>query len=399
MSSTRTLADLPFRVDVPLLRRQDLDMGKLLGRGRYSQVHAVDAIRSDSLDPGCYVMKHLQGKLFRNRGHRRVAVTNALADLVLEAMYLSKLRHPHIVQLRALTLGGTGVLGRKGAIAEDYFFLLDRMEDTLDQRIQVWKRQPPTRALLLTKIQYAWQMTNALTYLHNHQILYRDFKPDNIGFLKTPQGEDVLQLYDFGLARELDDPPTNNDRLYSLSASGTRRYMAVEIFNTGRYNYKADVFSWAIVLYEMLSHIKPFADFTCQSHEELVCRLGGRPKLSDIEWPLDMSQVTQELQALLHQGWHHDWKERPSMAQVCLRLEDLLESQGVTVIRIVDDGLHQSQRHFFDDDPDFLRKKTSTSEFTVATDLMDPSDSEQDDDQPKGRRSHSERSAIGGLAA
>jgi serine/threonine protein kinase len=252
--TARTLNDLPYNEDIPLFQRRDLEIGALLGRGRFSQVHAIRGIWSSSNSGGgtpsatavtqqkcLYVMKHIQNKFFASRENRRGAkeLTNAIADLVTEAMYLCKLKHPHIVQLRGLTLGGTSVLTRKGAVGSDYFILLDRMEETLDQRIHwTWRkdygnaaevnhtypRQP--LSLVLDKTRYAWQMADALSYLHDHQIIYRDLKPENVGFLLDTaavetQNKYKLQLFDFGLARELEDPVTNESRLYTLSASGT----------------------------------------------------------------------------------------------------------------------------------------------------------------------------------
>lgn len=410
ISGSSKVSDLPINPDLTLLRRRDIQLGDVLGRGRYSEVNAIEVVHSSddtttttsNLRPnGRYVMKHIQNKLFASRGHRRSArdLTNAIADLVTEAMYLAKLRHPHIVQLRGLTKGGTSALKRSKATGDDYFLVLDRMEETLDARIdQKWRKQPQTMALLVTKTRYAWQMAAALTYLHDHQILYRDFKPENIGFvLQDPSLEpndpnrDRLQLFDFGLARELDFPPSEEDRLFSLSASGTRRYMAPEIFKgKGKYNYKADVYSFSIVFYECLAHTKPFADFTTQSHEELVCRLGGRPRWSDIEWPSDDCPLQPILTTLLQDAWHQNLLKRPSMARVSHRLEAILEQQGVSVAETERSASStstsvtrqvQHQQHFFANDPEaviFLQKKTSTSELTVGTDPT--SDSEVDDE-------------------
>ena len=247
--------------------------------------------------------------------------------------------------------------------------------------------------------------------------------------------DDVLQLFDFGLARELDEPAENTTRLYSLSASGTRRYMAAEIFNPpGKYNYKADTYSFAMVFYEMLSLRKPFADFTCQLHDELVCRLGGRPRLDDITWPHEQLEdisdnsnskksipqmdpvaintsrrLAKDLEGLLHQAWNHDPYQRLSMVQVYDRLQGILEAHDKRKSEL--ERIHQLhvrqqqqqqrsgasslQQHFLSQTPEisiFLKKKTSTSELTVATDPM-ASDSELDDDNShihqQGRLSHS----------
>ena len=164
--------------DLPLFSRKDIQIGALVGRGRFAQVHAIEHVQGLPEDQK-YVMKHLQRDLFQNRAHRRFAkgMTHDLADLVLEAMYLSKLNHPNIVSLRGMTLGGTAVLKRRGATEEDYFLILDRMEVTLDQRIRAWKgnrRHPEPE--LMAKAQYALQIADALRYVHERHIIYRDMK-------------------------------------------------------------------------------------------------------------------------------------------------------------------------------------------------------------------------------
>jgi serine/threonine protein kinase len=426
-SSTSSLADLPFSTDLPVFQRKDLTVGRLLGRGRFSQVHAIDDHVEGLPEDRTYVMKHLQRKLFENRSHRRFAkdLTNALADLVLEAMYLSKfanMNHPHIVKLRGLTMGGTSVLKREGATHQDYFLILDRMEETLDQRIRTWKKQHPannTTSLLVTKTEYALQIASALQFLHSQRILYRDCKPENIGFTS---GDNTLQLFDFGLARELAQGPEEApNRMYTLSASGTRRYMAPEIFLQRKYGYKADCYSFAMVFYELLAMTKPFADFTTASHEELVCRLGGRPRLSEIEWPCDDDDdednsddtddvdaseeidnycpkehdpLPQDVVDILQQAWSQSTYERLSMADISERLHSALErherfierQQHLKRISNATDYTEDSiatttsailpsvlQQHL--QAGNVLKKKQSTSELTVSTDPIG-SDSE-----------------------
>jgi len=476
------LSDLPLCLDhIPLFQRSDILLGKFLGRGRNSQVHAVDRIvtqkdeDSTGEDEGNkYVLKHLQHQLFEN-GHRtkhRREATNALADLVLEAMYLSKLRgHPNIISLCGLTAGGTSVLQRKNAKADEYFILLERLDLTLDQRIWTWRQQLQdettttsscgeeesssstistsssinTVEWVVTKIRYAKQIANALSYLHDHQVLYRDLKPENLGLLQnakdnnsTQQVEEyTIKLFDFGLARELDEPCENTTRVYSLSAAGTRRYMAPEIFNRpGKYNYKADTYSFSMVLFELLAMQKPYADFNVTSHEELVCRLGGRPRLTDIHWPHDSTTTTNttnndfadsmdaasrhlahECESLLQQTWKQDMHERLSMRQDCQRLEAIIQKTQDDLRHIQQQQQQQRheqeqlrlqkqqrtglQQHFLAQQtqtttllassshqvqeqplppPTFLKTKTSTSEMTVATDPMAGSDSELEDD-------------------
>ena len=108
--------------------------------------------------------------------------------------------------------------------------------------------------------------------------------------------------------------------------------MAPEIFTRRRYNLKADVYSWSMVSYEVLALQKPYAGFTRRDHVELVCGLGGRPKLAALEWPGDDEDGSGEwcntvlrhkVETLLHQTWAHDPSRRLSMDEVYLRVNDI----------------------------------------------------------------------------
>jgi hypothetical protein len=190
--------------------------------------------------------------------------------------------------------------------------------------------------------------------------------------------------------------------------------MAPEVFNkSGKYNYKADVYSWSMCCFEMMSHAKPFALFNRQLHEELVCRLGGRPKMTEILWPAECNseegaaKMAEDWAALLQATWTQNLHARLSIAKVCEQVQELLKRQGVerqgqglsaqlrSLPRMnhVTSYNHNSQSESNNSGDDtaamiFFQKKASASELTVATETM-ASDSELDDDQPRGRWSHS----------
>lgn len=114
---------------------------------------------------------------------------------------------------------------------------------------------------------------------HQHS----DLKPANLGFRER----DVIQLFDFGLCRELPKPKgqsyrdedMEDEETFHMSGVGTQRYMAPEILNTRRYNLKADVFSWSMVVLEIMSWTKPFSEYTPQEHQFNVAQWGERPRL------------------------------------------------------------------------------------------------------------------------
>ena len=103
------------------------------------------------------------------------------------------------------------------------------------------------------RLKVALQVAKAVDYLHDRRILFRDLKPANIGFDKT----ETLKIFDFGLARELREVDKDPDMpgMYRLSnMTGSLRYMAPEVAIMGQpYNESCDVYSFTIVLWEMLS--------------------------------------------------------------------------------------------------------------------------------------------------
>ena len=92
----------------------------------------------------------------------------------------------------------------------------------------------------------------ALSYIHERGIIHRDIKPSNIYISKT--GE--VKLGDFGIAAST----TRNVKITdSGSAMGTPAYMAPEQFNdSSSVDKRADIFSFGVMLYEMVTGAKPF---------------------------------------------------------------------------------------------------------------------------------------------
>ncbi|XP_042436560.1 serine/threonine-protein kinase STY13-like isoform X2 [Zingiber officinale] len=115
----------------------------------------------------------------------------------------------------------------------------------------------PRKLEPLVAVSFALDVARAMECLHSHGIIHRDLKPDNL-LLSADQR--TVKLVDLGLARE----ETLTEMM--TAETGTYRWMAPELYSTvtlrhgekKHYNHKVDVYSFAIVLWELLHNRLPF---------------------------------------------------------------------------------------------------------------------------------------------
>lgn len=309
------LMDTEQREDIVSLDRSEIKVGKLLGTGGFSEVYEVTAIEREEDEHDClpasnFVVKHLRQDLLA----KRTKFQQAAADLAIEAEFLSRFEHPHIAKIHGWSTSGVHSFGTGSH--DSFFLLLDRYDCTLADQINVWNQEDASVDAsqgiphFELKMRYAQQIASALDYLHSHQLLYRDLKPENIGILNGS-----IQLFDFGLCRQLPEK-AEEDGLFRMSGVGTWRYMAPEVVLSQRYNQKADVYSFGMVLYELFFQQKPFELHNFDMHKLLVCEGEERPSLPR-SCPLLLDDILQGI-------WKTDPAERPSMPGVRVSLEKLV---------------------------------------------------------------------------
>jgi serine/threonine protein kinase len=318
--------------------KSEIKIGALLGSGGFSDVYEVLAFEPNEfleydesqvasrrnfhehVTESKYVMKHL--KLNRMLDPQRFCME--AADLVMEALLLSNLQHEHIIQLQGWANGGIDAYssGSHGA----YFLILDRLQYTLAEKLRDWRESKLDQSFetvfeplssngiqqLLSRMMITKQIASAVAYLHSRDVIFRDLKPNNVGF----DERGIVKIFDFGLSRELPSENYKIGDVYSMSGNvGTIRYMAPEVAMGRAYNQKVDVYSWAILFWECITLEKPFDKMTRSMHKSLVCNLGLRPKLSD--------DMPAKIKNILRNAWTEKSQSRWNMVDICAYLNHI----------------------------------------------------------------------------
>ncbi len=129
------------------------------------------------------------------------------------------------------------------------------------------------RTMPLDELQkLAAQLVSALQYLHTNRIIHRDMKPQNI--LLSADGS--VKLCDFGFARSM-SAATN----MVTSVKGTPLYMAPEVVQQQPYDFRADLWSLGVILFELFTGEPPF-------YTESIYKLVDLILKEPVPWPRDM---------------------------------------------------------------------------------------------------------------
>ena len=317
--------------DLPRFEREDMNIGEMIAYGGFSNVHDIlnfnceTELTSGDLAKRQYIVKNLNPKLAFNP--KKLVV--GAKDLVMEAHFLSSMDHPNIIQLKGWSAAGIAGFSETGR-ADGFFLVFDKLQETLSKRITTWRdrardtkkgslmksRATMRMQLFAERIKVAIDIADAVEYLHSKRIIYRDLKPANIGF----DQEGVLKIFDFGLAVELPEGSDINSTFNLAGNTGTSRYMAVEVIRKHPYNCKADVFSYSILLWELMALCKPYDGLVGQQVKECVSVFGERPAIPRT-WPTNLRRI-------LRRGWAESLIERPHIVEVKEVLNKLLEASS-----------------------------------------------------------------------
>jgi serine/threonine protein kinase len=219
-----------------------------------------------------------------------------IEDFKKEVGIMVHLRHPNIVLLM-------------GACYESSKFMIitELMNTDLGNVIH----SPDYSLTHASKIKLSKDVANGLAWLHLSKppILHRDIKPTNI----LVDSSMNAKLCDFGLSSVRKKKHIKDDG----DAPGSPLWMAPEVLLGGRVNEKADVYAYAIVIWEMFTAQDPFSEYSeLEPFVNAVCRMGIRPPIGQ-----DMDQ---RIKDIIVKSWDNDPEVRLSCAEIIPRLDDAL---------------------------------------------------------------------------
>jgi serine/threonine-protein kinase len=238
---------------------------RLLGRGGMGEVYlAYDMVRQRAV-----ALKLLPEQL--------MADAEFVVRFRREAQIAAQLRDPHVIPIHDF-----------GEI-DGRLFIDMRLVEGVDLGVLLAEQGPfaAHRAVDIVA-----QVAGALDAAHLAGLVHRDVKPSNVLLRSSGQGDDFAYLVDFGLARAVDGT--------ALTASGamvgTIGYMAPERFLREPVDHRADVYSLACMLYQMVVGRRPFAgnDSAAEPYAEMyahVHRPVPRPSADRPDLPPGLDQV------------------------------------------------------------------------------------------------------------
>ena len=193
------------------------------------------------------------------------------------------------------------------------------------------------------KLTYALQACRALDYAHKRGIIHRDIKPDNV--MLTRDG--TVKVVDFGIARVLETSRTQTGMLL-----GTFAYMSPEQYHGEHADARSDIWSFGILLYELLAYQRPFKGQTPASLMHSICQ----------QEPAPLHEVAPDcppaLEAVIQKVLKKSPDERyQSMEELLLDLDPICKGmQSESVAALVVQARELSEHGDYAQSRDFLRQ-------------------------------------------
>jgi len=267
-----------------LIRRDDISIGQQLGKGGFGTVFKAAIPGNDRC-----VAKQINVA--------RVS-TKDLPLLRTELQVWSEVNHPNCLKFIGVSLE-----------PKEYLLICELMEggslQEANERAFCSRRPPLEAALIVARLQ---SIASAMVYLHDRSIIHRDLKSGNILLAK---GAERLVVADFGLARYCGREGGEQ----MTAETGSYRWMAPEVMRHESYDRPCDVYSFAILAWEIMTYDVPFNTMSPVEAAFAVALHSERPQLP--------RHCPAALASLVAASWHQEAAKRPTFTQVHSSLREI----------------------------------------------------------------------------
>jgi serine/threonine-protein kinase len=268
--------------DGAVLRAQDSAAGDLLGSIIAERYHVTGKLGEGGMGQ-VYLAEHV--KMGRRSAVKvmhpaMVHDANTIARFNREAANASRIDHPNVAAIYDF-----------GETPEGLVYLAMQYVDgeTLTQLVRDGGAQPVARAVEIVR-----QAAEGLHAAHGLGIVHRDLKPDNIMITRDRDGLDCVKVVDFGIAKGSGNGTGGQKVTKTGIVVGTPEYMSPEQLSGEEVDPRSDLYSLALVAFNLLTGELPFPSESTQT--SMIMRLTEPPRSlaeirPDIAWPAELETV------------------------------------------------------------------------------------------------------------
>lgn len=273
------------RSHLQIIKNEDLEELRELGSGTFGTVYHGKWRGTD------VAIKRIKKSCFTGRSSEQERLTN---EFWREAEILSQLHHPNVVAFYGVVQDGPGAT--LATVTE--FMVNGSLRHVLQRKDRFDRRK---------RLIIAMDAAFGMEYLHSKNIVHFDLKCDNLLVNLKDQSRPICKVGDFGLSK------IKRNTLVSGGVRGTLPWMAPELLNgsSNKVSEKVDVFSFGIVMWEILTGDEPYANMHYGAIIGGIVNNTLRPPVPpscDPEW-----------KRLMERCWAPDPVQRPTFTQITSR--------------------------------------------------------------------------------
>uniref|UniRef100_A0A8C2BIL2 Mitogen-activated protein kinase kinase kinase n=1 Tax=Cyprinus carpio TaxID=7962 RepID=A0A8C2BIL2_CYPCA len=259
-----------------------------------------------------------QGAVFLGKFRsEEVAIKKVREQKETDIKHLRKLKHPNIISF-------------KGVCTQAPCYCIIMEYCAQGQLYEVLRAGRKITPRLL--VDWASGIASGMNYLHIHKIIHRDLKSPNV--LVTQN--DNMKISDFGTSKEL------SDKSMKMSFAGTVAWMAPEVIRNEPVSEKVDIWSFGVVLWELLTGEIPYKDVDSSA---IIWGVGS----NSLHLPVP-STCPDGFKILMKQTWQGKPRNRPSFRQILLHLDiasaDVLGTPQETYFKSQAGWREEVKKHF-----------------------------------------------------